>query len=196
MPFLYYIKSSCFYLQQTLKYIQVKVIIAYFYQLANKKKEGFMPQSSFAVLFDVGTLVLDPGSEVKFSIDAYRGYRYASIRKYLTSGSYTGATRAGITMTPEIVKALAPILAALPDTPQQINEVELGKFAKRPGMSVVVRVSVFQGSKGLDLRQWQEDSSYKGWTKKGIRLPIEKIKEIKALFAQLAQALEEKPIMD
>ncbi|MBR2865158.1 MAG: transcriptional coactivator p15/PC4 family protein [Elusimicrobiaceae bacterium] len=155
-----------------------------------------MSQSSFAVLHNIGTLPLDESSEVKFSIDSYRGYRYASIRKYLTSGSYTGATRAGITMTEEIVKAVAPLLAGLPDVPAQVKDVELGKFAKRPGMSVVVRVSTFQGAKGLDFRQWQEDNTYKGWTKKGIRLPVEKIKEIKALFAKMAQALQETPITD
>ncbi len=153
-----------------------------------------MAESSFAVLNNIGVLTLDESSEVRFSIDAYRGYRYASIRKYLTSGAYTGATRAGITMTPEIVKAVAPLLAALPDDPAQLTDVELGKFAKRPGMSVVVRVSSFKGTRGLDFRQWQEDETYKGWTKKGIRLPVEKIKQIKELFAKMAKTLEEKPL--
>lgn len=149
-----------------------------------------MAESSFAVLHEIGTLPLDESSEVRFSIDAYRGYRYASIRKYLIAGEYTGATRAGITMTPEIVQAVAPLLAALPDDPARLEDVELGKFAKRPGMSVVVRVSSFKGARGLDFRQWQEDESYKGWTKKGIRLPAEKIKEIKVLFAQMAAKME------
>ena len=103
-----------------------------------------------------------------------------------------GATRIGITMTPEIVKAVAPLLAALPDQADQIKEVEIGKFAKRPGLSVVVRVNSFQGTKGLDFREWQETQEYKGWTKKGIRLPIEKMKQMKELFAAMAQYLEEK----
>lgn len=153
-----------------------------------------MAESSFAVLNNIGTIALDESSEIRFSIDAYRGYRYASIRKYLTSGAYTGATRAGITMTAEIVKAVAPLLAQLPDDPAQLTDVELGKFAKRPGMSVIVRISSFKGSRGLDFRQWQEDEAYKGWTKKGIRLPVEKIKDIKALFLKMAAALEEKPL--
>lgn len=153
-----------------------------------------MPETSFTLLATIGTLPLEEGSEIRFSVDAYRGYRYASVRKYLTMGGYTGATRIGITMTPEIVKAVAPLVAALPDNPQAIKDVELGKFAKRPGMSVIVRVSTFQGSKGLDLRQWQEDERYKGWTKKGIRLPIEKIKEIKALFVKMSQYFEEETI--
>ena len=149
-----------------------------------------MAESSFAVSNSIGTLPVDESSEIRFSIDAYRGYRYASIRKYLTAGEYIGATRAGITMTPEIVKAVAPLLAALPDDPAQLADAELGKFAKRPGLSIIVRISSFKGTKGLDFRQWQEDEAYKGWTKKGIRLPVEKIKEIKELFAKMAAALQ------
>ncbi|MBR3632249.1 MAG: transcriptional coactivator p15/PC4 family protein [Elusimicrobiaceae bacterium] len=149
-----------------------------------------MAESSFMRLQEIGVIKQEQGSEIQFSIDAYRGYRYASIRKYLTEGAYTGATRAGITLTPDIVKAVAPLLAALPDDPAQLQEVEIGKFAKRPGLSVIVRISEFRGSKGIDFRQWQEDAAYKGWTKKGIRLPAQKIKEIKTLFAQLAQALQ------
>ena len=153
-----------------------------------------MSESSFLMLQQIGDLPLDENSMIKFSIDAYRGYRYASIRKYQTAGEYVGATRAGITLTPDIVKALAPLIAQLPDDPAQLKEVELGKFAKRPGLSVIVRVSCFHDSYGLDMRQWQEDERYKGWTKKGIRLPADKIKEVKVLFAQLAAALADKPL--
>ncbi len=153
-----------------------------------------MSESSFTVLCNVGVLTLEDGCEVKFSIDAYRNYRYASIRKYLKTDGFFGATRAGITMTPDIVRALAPLIAALPEDNTPCPDKDLGKFAKRPGMSVVARVSTFQGAKGLDLRQWQEDDTYTGWTKKGIRLPYSKIKEIKSLFARMKEALDEKPL--
>lgn len=153
-----------------------------------------MSESSFLILNNIGSLPLEEGEEIKFTIDAYRGYRYASIRKYMTSDSYSGATRAGITMTPEIVKAVAPLIARLPDDPALLKDEDLGKFAKRPGMSVVVRVSTFKEAKGIDFRQWQEDDAYKGWTKKGIRLPASKIADIKKLFGLMAQALAETPI--
>ena len=152
-----------------------------------------MSESSFTVLCNVGSLQLEDGCEVKFSIDAYRNYRYASIRKYLKADGFFGATRAGITMTPEIVRALAPLIAALPED-NSCPDKDLGKFAKRPGMSVVARISTYQGAKGLDLRQWQEDATYTGCTKKGIRLPYAKIKEIKVLFARMKEALDEKPL--
>ena len=150
-----------------------------------------MSESSFIMLQQIGILPLDENSEIKFSVDAYRGYRYVSIRKYQTAGDYIGATRAGITLTPDIVRALAPLIAQLPEDPAQLKAMELGKFAKRQGLSVIVQISLFHGAYGLDLRQWHEDDKYKGWTKKGIRLPVDKIKEIKVLFTKLAQALSE-----
>lgn len=152
-----------------------------------------MSESSFTLLRDIGALALDNGEEVRFSIDAYRGYRYISVRRYVLSDTFSGATRDGITMTPEILRVLAPLVAALPDSPAAVKDGQLGKFAKRPGICVVVSVGTFKGRRGLDLRQWQEDV---GYTKKGIWLPLEKLPEIKVLFAQTKEALDEKPVDD
>lgn len=149
-----------------------------------------MTESSFTLLRDIGSILLENGEEVRFSIDAYRGYRYVSVRRYIETDGFTGATRDGITFTPEIVQVLAPLVATLPDDPKAAQDGVLGKFAKRPGICVVARIGVYKGHRGLDLRQWQEDS---GWTKKGIWLPYEKIKEIKALFLQTKDALNEAP---
>lgn len=149
-----------------------------------------MSESSFTLLRDIGSFGLENGEEVRFSIDAYRGYRYVSVRRYLTSDTFSGATRDGITMTPEILRVLAPLVAALPDDPAAIKDGALGKFAKRPGICVVASIGSFKGHRGLDLRQWQEDC---GFTKKGIWLPLEKLKDIKRLFAQTQEALDEKP---
>jgi len=148
-------------------------------------------ESSFLILKNIGSLTLEDNSEIRFSIDAYRGYKYASIRKYLKSDAYSGPTKSGITMTSDIVKGINSVLKDLPNKVEDIEEKELGKFAKRPGLSVVLRTSAFRGKKGLDIRQWQEDDAYKGWTKKGIRLPLEKITEVKDMFERMVIALQE-----
>lgn len=149
-----------------------------------------MTDSSFTLLRDIGSILLENGEEIRFSIDAYRGYRYVSVRRYIETDGFSGATRDGITLTPEIVQVLAPLVARLPDSPKQLADGVLGKFAKRPGICVVARVGTLKGHRVLDLRQWQEEG---GWTKKGIWLPYEKMKEIKALFAQTKDALNEAP---
>ena len=149
-----------------------------------------MSESSFTLLRDIGSFALENGEEVRFSIDAYRGYRYVSVRRYVTSDSFAGATRDGITMTPEILRVLAPLVAALPDDVALVKDGTLGKFAKRPGICVVAAIGSFKGRRGLDLRQWQEDC---GFTKKGIWLPLEKLPDIKSLFLKTKEVLDEKP---
>ena len=150
-----------------------------------------MAESTFSVLNLIGALASEDGSEIKFSIDSYKGYKYVSIRKYLKSETYSVPTKAGITLSPEIVGKINTALAALPEDYKAVQEGELGKYAKKQGLSIVLRVSSYMGSKGIDLRQWQEDETYTGWTKKGVRLPIEKLKEVKELFAKTAKYFEE-----
>ena len=147
-------------------------------------------ESSFTLLRDIGILTLSDTEEIHFSIDAYRGFRYVSVRRYLKTDGFAGPTRDGITLSPEIVEALAPMLMQLPDQAEKVPLGEIGKFAKRAGICVVVRVVNFRDYLGLDLRQWQSDI---GFTKKGIWLPLEKIAEIKKLFNETLQALHEKP---
>lgn len=152
-----------------------------------------MSESSFTLLREIGTCPLDNGEEVRFSIDAYRGYRYVSVRRYVKTDTFAGATRDGVTLTPEIVQVLTPLIAALPEDAAAIQNGQLGKFAKRPGICIVASVGTFKGRRGLDLRQWQEDC---GFTKKGIWIPLEKLPQIKQLFAQTKAALAEKPADD
>ncbi len=150
-----------------------------------------MAISSFSILRQIGSIKIDEGNEIKFSVDAYKQSRYLSVRKYLKSETYSGPTKAGITLTSEVVVKIAKALATLPDDPNSIQDGELGKYARRQGLAIVLRVSSFNTAKGIDIRQWQEDETYTGWTKKGIRLPLEKIKEIKELFKLSAQYFEE-----
>lgn len=146
-----------------------------------------MPNTTFEILQVIGVLPIDEGAEIKVSVDSFKNHKYISIRKYLKSETYTGPTKAGITLSPEMIGKVAQTINALPDNVAEIEDKELGRFAKRKGLNIVLRVSSYMNTKGLDLRQYQEDSTYTGWTKKGIRLPLEKIKEIKELFTKTAQ---------
>ena len=147
-------------------------------------------ESSFTLLREIGALVLNEQEEIRFSIDAYRGFRYVSVRRYVQTDGFSGPTRDGLTLTPEIVHLLEPKIAALPDQPSSTGDIQLGRFAKRPGICVVAAVGSMKGRRGLLLRQWQDGL---GWTKKGIWLPLEKIKAIKELFRKTRDILNERP---
>ncbi len=149
-----------------------------------------MAISSFSILKQIGSIKIDEGNEIRFSVDAYKQSRYLSVRKYLKSETYSGPTKAGITLTSEVVIKIAKALATLPEDINSIKDGELGKYARRQGLAIVLRVSSFNTAKGIDIRQWQEDETYTGWTKKGIRLPLEKLAEIKELFRLSAEYFE------
>ncbi len=150
-------------------------------------------ESSFTLLREIGQIVLNDRETARFSIDAYRGYRYISVRKYVTSGGFTGPTQDGVTLTPDIVRALVPRLLALPEDSKTLKLGAVGKFAKRPGMCIVATVAEIGGLRGLELRQWEQD---KGFTKKGILLPLSKWVEVRRLFSDTLAAIEETPDVD
>ena len=153
-----------------------------------------MLESSFALLKEIGVLTLNDQEEVHFSIDAYHGYRYVSVRRYLKLESgFSGPTRDGVTLTPEIVRAWVPMLLALPADEKQLKPGPIGKFAKRPGICIVVSVVEFRGARGLEFRQWSQE---KGFSKNGIWLPLTHWADIRKLFADTLSALDEVPDID
>lgn len=152
-----------------------------------------MLESSFLLLRDIGKLILSEQEEVHFSIDAYRGYRYVSVRRYLRTENFVGPTRDGVTFTPEMIRVLVPVLQKLPTEEKQIPLGQIAKLAKRAGICVVVEVSEFHGQRGLELRQWELE---KGFTKKGIWLPLNKWEQIRQLFEETLAALDEVPDVD
>ena len=152
-----------------------------------------MLESSFALLRDIGTLAINDRESIRFSIDAYRGYRYVSVRRYLNVEGFSGPTRDGVTLTPEMTRVLVPVLLAQPTDAKQLKLGPLGKFAKRSGICIVLSVVEFKGQRGIELRQWEQD---KGPTKTGIWLPLSKWKEIRRLFQETLQVLDEQPEID
>ncbi len=150
-------------------------------------------ESSFTLLRDIGSLQLNAQEEVRFSIDAYRGYRYVSVRKFLLNEILPMPTQQGVTLSPEMVRVLVPAVLALPQDAAQLKLGEVGKFAKRPGICVVVSIVQAGTVRGLELRQWEED---KGFTAKGILLPLSQWDVVRKLFADTLAAIDETPDVD
>lgn len=153
-----------------------------------------MLESSFMLLREIGTLTLDEQQEIRFSIDAYRGYRYVSVRRYVRIEGFSGPTRDGVTFTPQMIRALVPVLKELPQDAKQLKLGPVAKLAKRPGICVVVSVAEFRAQRGLDLRQWEEEGQ--GVSKKGIWLPLSQWEQIRQLFVATLAALDEVPDVD
>ncbi len=62
------------------------------------------------------------------------------------------------------------------------NEQILGQVEKNNSTDIVVKLSEFQGRTGVDIREYQKSGAYTGPTNKGIRIPVEKWKEVKEIL--------------
>jgi hypothetical protein len=133
--------------------------------------------AAFAPLKDIGTLELSEESEIKFYVDEYKGFKYASIRTFLKREGYTGPTKAGVTLNPTVLAGVLESLAKLPPEPQALEEQELARFQKKAGTELVVRVTIYKDATGVDFREWIDDGTYKGWSKKGVRVPYKDLQK-------------------
>lgn len=61
-------------------------------------------------------------------------------------------------------------------------EEEIGRIRKNESTEVVIRKTEFRGSVGVDIREYLTSERYTGWSKNGVRIPIELWPEFKAIL--------------
>jgi hypothetical protein len=58
---------------------------------------------------------------------------------------------------------------------------EIGRLRKNETTEVVVQKTEFHGSVGIDIREYVTSERYTGWSKNGIRIPVEKWQDFKEI---------------
>ncbi len=71
---------------------------------------------------------------------------------------------------------------------------EIGRIRKNDSTEIVVQKTEFRGSEGIDIREYVTSERYTGWSKNGIRIPVERWKDFKAILdgVEAETAQEEK----
>jgi ABC-type Mn2+/Zn2+ transport system ATPase subunit len=59
---------------------------------------------------------------------------------------------------------------------------EIGRLRKNETTEVVVQKTEFHGSVGIDVREYVTSERYTGWSKNGIRIPLEKWQDFKEIL--------------
>lgn len=131
----------------------------------------------FKPLKELGTISLSDTTEIKFYVDEYKGYKYGSIRTFIKGDSYSGPTKSGVTLNAGILEGIIPVLAKLPKEPDTVEDKELARFPRKAGIELVLRITIFRDTTGVDLREWVDDPTYKGWSKKGVRIPYKELSQ-------------------
>jgi hypothetical protein len=131
----------------------------------------------FKPLKEIGSIAISETSELKFYVDEYKGYKYGSIRTFIKGETYSGPTKSGITMNPTLIDGIIEVLSKLPQEPQALTDQELARFPKKMGIDLVARITLYKDTTGIDLREWVEEQAYKGWSKKGVRIPYKELRK-------------------
>ncbi len=145
----------------------------------------------FKPLKELGDIPLGDSSVLKFYVDEFKGHKYGSIRTFVAGETYSGPTKSGVTMNERILGEAIPVLEKLPAEPAALEDVELARWPKKMGVELVARITLYKDTTGVDLREWVEEADYKGWSKKGVRIPYKELskalvflREMKALVAK------------
>jgi hypothetical protein len=146
----------------------------------------------FKPLKELGAITLSETSELKFYVDEFKGHRYGSIRTFVKGDAYSGPTKAGVTLNARVLDETIPVLEKLPAEPAAAEDLELVRVPKKVGVELVVRITLYKDTVGIDFREWVEEAEYKGWSKKGVRVPY---KDLAAMVGYMRQmkALVAKP---
>jgi hypothetical protein len=65
---------------------------------------------------------------------------------------------------------------------------EVGRIRKHDTTEIVVQKTEFRGSVGIDIREYVTSERYTGWSKNGIRIPVEKWKDFKEILNKVESA--------
>jgi Transcriptional Coactivator p15 (PC4). len=69
-------------------------------------------------------------------------------------------------------------------------ENEIGRIRKSDTTETVVRKTKFRGSVGIDIREYVTSERYTGWSKNGVRIPLEQWKSFKEILNKVDDGLQ------
>lgn len=72
-------------------------------------------------------------------------------------------------------------------------EKEIGRIQIDSNTEIVVRLTAYRGKEGLDIRFYIKSGAYQGFTKQGIRIPLDKIDELRSLMAKAKEEIKMRP---
>ncbi len=65
---------------------------------------------------------------------------------------------------------------------------EFGRIRKNPSTEIVIRIVEYKGTSGLDIREYVTSDRYTGWSKSGIRFPLDQIDKLREILDTVANS--------
>ncbi|HOG89501.1 MAG TPA: hypothetical protein PLV50_03110 [Smithella sp.] len=142
----------------------------------------------------IGEITLGQSTKLIFSLREWKGRNYASVRKFVATQKYIGATKSGMVIDKKILReitvALSDLERSLPSqTEQEIkcipgNGTNYIKIATLPSEDV-------ENLPAVDVREFVNSPSYQGPTKSGIRFRWNLLPDVLACFNKQLKVISE-----
>ena len=140
----------------------------------------------------VDTIEITDAVKILFYYDYYNEKFWANIRKFVKSKKYTGPTRQGIKFDPAKLPEIKNAIEKANAQADTIKNEEFLRIQRTENRDLVVHASDFKGSIGVDIRVWLKTEKYKGWTKDGIRFPVNTLPRVLEAFQKMIDTKPEK----
>jgi hypothetical protein len=63
-----------------------------------------------------------------------------------------------------------------------MTDTEIGRVRRNETTEVVIRKTEFKGTVGIDIREYVTSEKYTGWSKNGLRIPVDQWKTFKEVL--------------
>ncbi len=147
-----------------------------------------MPQET------IGKIPLSRTTELRFEVSPYKGKNYINIRQFVESTNFSGFTKKGVTLTPELGAQLLDSFKQYKQSELSDNQVEICRLIKNDTTELVVQIiqaDEKHDTASLDVREYIQSETYAGWTQKGFRLSLDKLGTVINLLEQCLEKLDQ-----
>ena len=77
---------------------------------------------------------------------------------------------------------------------EEQKDVKLGEFQLKENAVLVIKKTSYKGNERIDFRVWLNSPKYKGPTKQGFALPMDKIDDFVEIVKKMKEKLEESEV--
>jgi len=141
----------------------------------------------------IGAVPLSDSTEILFYLDTYKNKRYAKMRKFVKTNTYTGPTKSGLNLTPDNLKIIYESLKNISTEITNLEESELCRIliSKFKGIFIFVRIAYYNGNYGIDIREYFEIQNEMQPTKKGVRIPFEYLSDTRSHLENMLKKISD-----
>ncbi len=142
----------------------------------------------------IAEISLGANTTLIFSLSTWRGRSFASVRKFVATQKYSGATKSGLVINKKLLREVTGALSELERSFPTQTEQEIKRIPKNDQDYIKIATLPAEDGESLpavDVREFVDSPAYQGPTKRGIRFRWNLLPEVLACFHKQLKVIGE-----